>query len=53
MVPAWVGKGFPDMRQNERENKAYQSGRCCYNSGPAQGRTDIEVKILWLPHVKN
>ena len=53
MVPAWVGKGFPDMRQNERENKAYQSGRCCYNSGPAQGRTDIEQGSLVHFHTQD
>ena len=23
MVQAWVGKEFPDMKQNERENKVY------------------------------
>ena len=34
VAQAQVGKEFPDMRQN----RVYQSGRCCQNSGPAQGR---------------
>ena len=41
VVQVWVGKEFPDMRQNEREIKFIQNGRCCQNSGTAQGRADI------------
>ena len=26
MVCVWVGKEFPDMRQNEKKNKVYESG---------------------------
>ena len=45
MVQVWVGKDFPDMRQNEREIKFIRMGDS-YNSGPAQGKTDVEQGSL-------
>ena len=39
MVWAWVGKEFPDMRQNEREIMFIRMGVTV--SGPAQRRTNI------------
>ena len=45
MVQARVGKEFRDMRQNEREIKFTRMGDT-YNSGPAQGRIDVEQGSL-------
>ena len=45
MVWVWVGKQFPNMRQNEREIKFIRMGDS-YNSGPAQGKTDVEQGFL-------
>ena len=41
MVCAWVEIEYPKMRQNEKEIKFI----ICYNSVPAQGRTDIEQGV--------
>ena len=46
MVQAWVGNEFPDRRQNEREIKFIRVGDVLMNSGPAQGRTDVERESL-------
>ena len=40
VVRAWVGKEFPDMRQNEREIKFIGVGNAV--SRPAQGRTNVD-----------
>ena len=39
MVCVWVGKEFPDMRQNEKKNKVYESG---------EGRVAASIAD-WLP----
>ena len=46
MVHERVGKKFPDIRQNEREIKFIRVGDVLMNSGPAQGRTDVEWESL-------
>ena len=40
MVCGWVGKEFPDMRQDEKKNKRDESG---------EGRVDAST-VGWLPH---
>ena len=45
MIWVRVGKELPDMRQNEREIKFIRMGDS-YNSGPAQGKTDVEQGFL-------
>ena len=46
MVWVWVGKEFPDLRQNEREIKFIRVRDGIRTVGLLQGRTDIEQGSL-------
>jgi len=46
MVWVWVGKEFPDLRQNEREIKFIRVRDGVRTVGHLQGRTDIEQGSL-------
>ena len=39
MVRAWVGKGFPGMRQNEREIKFVRMGDAVRTAGQLKGES--------------
>ena len=41
MVRAWVGKEFPDMRQNEREIKFIRVGDAVRTAGPLKGEPTL------------
>ena len=46
MVHAWVGKEFPDMRQDEGRIKFIRGGDAVKNSRLAQGRAKPFHKLL-------
>ena len=41
MVQAWVGKEFPDMRQNEREIKFIRVGDAVRTAGQLKGELTL------------
>ena len=41
MVQAWVGKEFPDMRQNEREIKFIRMGDAVRTAGQLKGKLTL------------
>ena len=41
MVQAWVGKEFPDMRQNEREIKFIRVGDAVRTAGQLKGEPTL------------
>ena len=50
VVSVWVGKEFPDMRQNERKIKFIRVGDTVRTAGQLKGDPTLNVEWAFLVH---